>query len=743
MIVLPRRALVQAAASISSCIGLVALPSWRTVAFYAFAALVTVDARAVDLADVVKIATGTMHACAITSAGGVKCWGNNNWGQLGDGTFDTSVHYGAVDVFGLSSGVVDIAAGDTYTCAVMVSGTVKCWGLTGGLGATDFGKHLVPIDIPGLSNAVAVAAGGSTCVLLASGAVRCWGELGDDNFNTIYAYSPTDMPTLTSVKQLAGGGIWVTCAVTTAGAAKCWGFNNGGDLGDGTQAPRALPVDVVGLSSAVSRIAVNQGEACVVMNDGHAKCWGGSGFGQLGNPAFGYSFTPVDVTVLADKVSVMAPGVWSTCALTVAGSVKCWGDNSDGQLGQGFKGSANATPSTVVGLESGVVDVHSGHRYSCALTSGGKVVCWGLDIGASPLGAPGEPVTVQLRGAAQTISVAAIGSHNLGDGVIPVSATASSGLPVVFSSLTPSVCTLSESSITLVSIGMCTIRATQAGTVDIAPAQLDTSFRVSGSTSAMPTRLANISTRGVVGTGSDVLIGGFVVPNGAAKTIVITASGPSLAADGVANVLADPALSLVRLDGSSVASNDDWGSAANRDLIQAAGFAPGDSREPAIMVTLEPGAYGAIVSGKSNATGVALVAIYEIDQPDTPLINLSTRGKVLTGDDVMIGGFVIDGTASRKVAIVGNGPSMAGSVAGTLSNPMLQLVRMSDGAVIATNDDWGTASNAAELQQAGFAPSDAREPAILITLPAGAYGAILSGVNGMTGVGLVAVYAVP
>ena len=344
---------------------------------------------------------------------------------------------------------------------------------------------------------------------------------------------------------------------------------------------------------------------------------------------------------------------------------------------------------------------------------------------------------------AQTVDFPAVAVHDVNDAPFAVSANASSGLPATFSSTTPSVCAVSGATVTIQSIGLCTIVARQPGNDNFSAAQASRSFRVSGNTPSMPTRLTNISTRGFVGSGDNMLIGGFIVPAGTSKTVVIVASGPSLATNGVANVLADPVLSLVRIDGSSVAFNDNWANASTSALIQAAGFAPSDARESAIMVTLPSGAYGAMVSGKNGSTGVALVAIYEIDQPNTPLINISTRGQVLTGDDVMIGGFVIDGTSSQKVAIVGNGPSMAGSVAGTLSNPMLTLVRMSDGAVIATNDDWGTASNAVELQQAGFAPSDAREPAILITLPAGAYGAILSGVNGTTGVGLVAVYAVP
>jgi len=197
-------------------------------------------------------------------------------------------------------------------------------------------------------------------------------------------------------------------------------------------------------------------------------------------------------------------------------------------------------------------------------------------------------------------------------------------------------------------------------------------------------------------------------------------------------------------DQSVIATNDNWGSAANAAQLQAAGFAPSNALEPAILVNLAPGAYTAIVSGVGGGTGVALVAVYEVDHPEVPLINISTRGQVLTGNDVMIGGFVIQGSGPQQVAVVATGPSLAAfGIANPLANPTLTLVRSSDQAVIATNDNWGSAANAAQLQAAGFAPSNALESAILITLQPGAYTAIVSGVGGGTGTGIVAVYAVP
>ena len=255
-------------------------------------------------------------------------------------------------------------------------------------------------------------------------------------------------------------------------------------------------------------------------------------------------------------------------------------------------------------------------------------------------------------------------------------------------------------------------------------------------------RLANISTRGQVLTGNDVMIGGFVVGGPSAKTVVVRALGPSLGGN-VANPLANPTLTLVRVDGTVIATNDDWSNDANASQLSRAGFSPSDPREAALYVTLPPGAYGALVSGVNGATGVGLVEVYEVDHPEVPLINISTRGKVLTGDEILIGGFVVMGEGFQTVVVRGLGPSLANSgVAGALPNPTLQLVRLSDGATVAVNDDWQGSPDAQRISAAGLAPSNPLESAIYVTLPPGAYGALLSGVNGATGTGLVEVYTV-
>jgi hypothetical protein len=255
-------------------------------------------------------------------------------------------------------------------------------------------------------------------------------------------------------------------------------------------------------------------------------------------------------------------------------------------------------------------------------------------------------------------------------------------------------------------------------------------------------RLVNISTRMQVLTGDNVMIGGFVISGSVAKTIVVRARGPSLVPTGIANPLLNPTLRLY--SGQTViAENDDYGSASNAAQLQASGFAPSDALESAILITLAPGPYTAIVAGANGTTGVGLIEVFEVDHPEAPFINIATRGKVLTGNDVMIAGFIVQGTGQQTVVVRGRGPSLASqALPGVLTNPTLTLVRSSDGTAIAANDNWQSAANMATLQASGYAPANPAESAILISLDPGAYTAIVSGVGGETGVAIVEVFGI-
>lgn len=285
-----------------------------------------------------------------------------------------------------------------------------------------------------------------------------------------------------------------------------------------------------------------------------------------------------------------------------------------------------------------------------------------------------------------------------------------------------------------------TVSPTQNTTYTVQGVNSAGTGNVASVTVGAPTpRLVNLSTRMQVLTGNDVMIGGFIIGGTASKTVVVRARGPSLIPLGVVNALADPTLQL--FSGQSlIGTNDDWGLAPNSAAIQSSGFAPSDAKEAAILMSLGPGAYTAVVRGTNNQTGVGIVEVFEVDGPEVPLANISTRGQVLTGDDVMIGGFIVQGNSPQTVIVRARGPTLAQfGISNFLANPVLQLY--SGQTVIASNDDWIAASNAAEIQSRGFAPGNTREAAILITLNPGAYTAVVTGANGTTGVGIVEVFA--
>ena len=260
---------------------------------------------------------------------------------------------------------------------------------------------------------------------------------------------------------------------------------------------------------------------------------------------------------------------------------------------------------------------------------------------------------------------------------------------------------------------------------------------LSANTTAAASRLINIATRGRVGIGDAVLIGGLIIQGNAPKTVIIRAIGPSLANFDVAGVLSDPQLQL--FSGSTpIDNNDDW-----RQHPRAAELPtrlqPSLEQESAIVATLEPGAYTAIVSGVNAAQGVGLVEIFEATSNEPMrLVNIATRGHVGTGDNVLIGGLIIQGDSPKTVVIRAKGPSLADfGVAGVLANPQLQL--FSGPTPIASNDNWQTDERVADLP-VSLRPTNSSESVLVRTLQPGAYTAIVSGSGGTTGIGLVEVF---
>jgi hypothetical protein len=265
-----------------------------------------------------------------------------------------------------------------------------------------------------------------------------------------------------------------------------------------------------------------------------------------------------------------------------------------------------------------------------------------------------------------------------------------------------------------------------------------------------PATLGNISTRLLVGTGDRVMIAGFIVQGSAPKRVLIRAAGPSLTQFGLPDPLANPQLELHDTS-NTIGMNDNWqttqiGGVITSDQvaeIQTSGLAPGDPLEPAIIATLLPGSYTAIVQGVNGGTGLGTAEVYDLDPTGVSLLaNISTRGVVLTGDNIMIGGFIVV-TQPTRVIVRAIGPSLTQfGVPGALTDPFLEL-HDSNGATLESNDNWQTSAEAAELTAAGLAPTDPRESGIAATLPPGPYTAIVRGVDNSTGNALVEVYALP
>jgi hypothetical protein len=271
--------------------------------------------------------------------------------------------------------------------------------------------------------------------------------------------------------------------------------------------------------------------------------------------------------------------------------------------------------------------------------------------------------------------------------------------------------------------------------------------------------VGNISTRSFVQTADDVMIGGFIIEGGEPKTVIVRAIGPELIPPpyNISNALANPKLELHNAAGALIGSNDNWQttivagiiSGNQVSAIQNSGHAPTEASESAIIATLQPGNYTAIVRGVSNTTGVALVEVYDLNaDADSVLGNISTRAPVQTGDSVMIGGFIVQGTGTKRVIIRAIGPELTQyGITNALANPKLELHNAA-GALIGSNDNWQTTivggiisgNQVSAIQNSGHAPTEASESAIIATLQPGNYTAIVRGVNNTVGVALVEVY---
>lgn len=372
---------------------------------------VPVDVRGLD-EPVVGVATGTLFSCALTATGGVRCWGWNYFGQVGNGSDEESIAMPS-EVVGLQSGVRAVTAGYRHACALTVTGEVYCWGSNevGALGQSGVYQSNVPLHVDGLGpGVVAVDAGHQySCAVTAEGDVKCWGNMypipqevtgfpgravgvsigvgyacalidGGEVacWGDIPGYESVDAPRV--VEGLPGtvvavaAGAYHACALNELGAAYCWGNNNSGEVGDGTHVDRATPVPVAGLQAGVSTIAADYGFSCARLHAGGTRCWGWGGHGQVGLPWF--RSIPRRAAVPPGEAIVVAPGKEHGCVLRGGGGVECWGWNRQGQLGDGTY-EARPLPAPVLGLDGPVRALASGFARTCAATLAGEVWCWG------------------------------------------------------------------------------------------------------------------------------------------------------------------------------------------------------------------------------------------------------------------------------------------------------------------------------------------------------------------------------
>ena len=370
-----------------------------------------------------QLAAGSNHACVLLQTGQVECWGQGNFGNLGDGsTLDRAI---PTPTIGLPTATVySVSAGTVTGCAITTDLGVNCWGQDVGDGSPLATVHTSAVAVPGLpaggASQVSAAFGGCALVLLGglSTNADCWGdnstgELG--NNKTTDSTTPVKVHGLSAVQAVSTGGRHA-CAIAHQGEVLCWGSNSNGQIGDGTTTDRHTPVQVIGLPAKATQVSAGGRHTCALLTDGSVWCWGKGGNGELGNGSSSDSTTPVEVTGLPAAVQIAAGGTLiggnSSCALTAAGAVFCWGLNSSGQLGNGGTTDSDV-PVAVTGLGAGVLAIANNGGTACAVTVGETASCWG-DNSVDELGdgATGGMSTTPVGVSGFTAEGTAIDSEN-------------------------------------------------------------------------------------------------------------------------------------------------------------------------------------------------------------------------------------------------------------------------------------------------------------------------------------------
>ncbi|HPR35442.1 MAG TPA: hypothetical protein PKY64_07190 [Anaerolineaceae bacterium] len=352
---------------------------------------------------------GYNHTCAITSTGASVCWGANeeSYLQLGTATPEEFFPF-PIRPLGLADNALKINSGSSHGCVINTLGETWCWGdgHDGQLGDGLDEHDGFPVQVTNFADPSLISAGYyTTCGINTSGQAYCWGlgaygQMGNGT-NTIHNYSPVAV-TIGAVSKISVGEAYQVCAITTDGAALCWGGDTWGQLGNGAPlADSNLPVPVTGLGAGTTADIAGGGLfTCGLTLGGGVKCWGFNEDGELGNNSTTNSPVPVDVSGLASGVSAIATGYYHACALMTAdGSVKCWGYNGYGQIGDGTD-TNRLVPTQVVGLGAPAIAISAGGNHTCALLNDGSIQCWGknydgeLGIGDDDPDLSVTPVTV-------------------------------------------------------------------------------------------------------------------------------------------------------------------------------------------------------------------------------------------------------------------------------------------------------------------------------------------------------------
>ncbi|HEU4412635.1 MAG TPA: hypothetical protein VFS43_45750 [Polyangiaceae bacterium] len=353
-----------------------------------------------------QVVAGEGHSCAIVPKGQVLCWGSNNYGQLGDGT--TASHLTPMPVLQSPGGppltrVQALALGSYHSCALVSGGEIRCWGLNlnGQLGDGTMTNRPTPVPVlqspggPPLTRVQALALGSHhSCALVGRGEARCWGyndfgQLGDGTKTRRL----TPVPVLQFVQALALG-VWHSCALLRGGEVRCWGWNSNGQLGDGTTTSRPTPGPVLqspgGLPlTGVQALRLGYVHSCALVRGGKVLCWGWNSDGQLGDGTTTSRPTPAPVLqspggLPLEGVQALGLGSGHSCTLVRGGKVLCWGWNSDGQLGDSTT-TSRPTPAPVLqspgGLPlEGVQEISLGSWHNCAILDSGEPRCWGSNF---------------------------------------------------------------------------------------------------------------------------------------------------------------------------------------------------------------------------------------------------------------------------------------------------------------------------------------------------------------------------